>query len=181
MNHGRGDVLWNVLQEPSAPSYANFVNQGRTTIPESWDFAGSQNHMILLQIDEWFNAGLAGIRRRRARRRYDRVVIKPQAVGTLSHVAGTYESPHGTIASEWTKGANGIASMKVSVPAGSTATVYVPGARRRELRRDLAAARRRPAARRLPGVRGRAGRRDVRAGHEHRRRRSAARCRRRCR
>ena len=62
MNNGRGDVLWNVLQEPSAPSYANFVNQGRTTIPESWDFAGSQNHMILLQIDEWFNAGLAGIR-----------------------------------------------------------------------------------------------------------------------
>ena len=43
------------------PSYANFVNQGRTTIPEFWDFAGSQNHMILLQIDEWFNAGLAGI------------------------------------------------------------------------------------------------------------------------
>ncbi|WP_053227419.1 family 78 glycoside hydrolase catalytic domain [Solirubrobacter soli] len=126
MNNGRGDVLWNVLQEPSAPSYANFVNQGRTTIPESWDFAGSQNHMILLQIDEWFNAGLAGIQQAAGSTAYDRIVIKPQAVGTLGHVAGTYESPHGTIASEWTKGANGISSMKVSVPAGSTATVYVP-------------------------------------------------------
>jgi alpha-L-rhamnosidase len=128
MDGGRGDVLWNVLQEPSAPSYANFVNQGRTTIPESWDFAGSQNHMILLQIDEWFNAGLAGIRQAPGSTGYDRIVIEPQAVGTLTHVAGTYESPHGTIASEWTKGANGIASMKVSVPAGSTATVYVPAA-----------------------------------------------------
>ena len=128
MNEGRGDVLWNVLQEPSAPSYANFVNQGRTTIPESWDFAGSQNHMILLQIDEWFNAGLAGIRQAPGSTAYDRVLIKPQAVGSLSHVAGTYTSPHGTISSEWSKGAYGVTSMKVSVPAGSTATVYVPAA-----------------------------------------------------
>ncbi|WP_270044474.1 alpha-L-rhamnosidase [Solirubrobacter ginsenosidimutans] len=126
MDNGRGDVLWNVLQEPSAPSYANFVAQGRTTIPESWDFAGSQNHMILLQIDEWFNAGLAGIQQAPGSTAYDRVVIKPQAVGSLTHVAGTYASPHGTISSEWTKGANGVSSMKVSVPAGSTATVYVP-------------------------------------------------------
>ena len=126
MDNGRGDVLWNVLQEPSAPSYANFVNQGRTTIPESWDFAGSQNHMILLQIDEWFNAGLTGIEQAPGSTGYDRIVIKPQAVGTLGHVAGTYESPHGTISSEWTKTAGGIASMKVSVPAGTTATVYVP-------------------------------------------------------
>ena len=74
-------MLWDVLQEPSAPSYANFVAQGRTTIPESWDFAGSQNHMILLQIDEWFNAGLAGIRQAPGSTGYDRVIVKPQAVG----------------------------------------------------------------------------------------------------
>jgi alpha-L-rhamnosidase len=128
MDSGRGDVLWDTLQQTSAPSYAYFVSQGRTTIPESWDLAGSQNHMILLQIDEWFNAGLAGIRQAPGSTGYDRIVIKPQAVGSLAHVAGSYESPHGTIASEWTRGAHGIASMKVSVPAGSTATVYVPAA-----------------------------------------------------
>ena len=60
--------------------------------------------MILLQIDEWFNAGLAGIRQAPGSTAYDRVIIKPQAVGSLSHVAGTYSSPHGTIASEWTQG-----------------------------------------------------------------------------
>jgi alpha-L-rhamnosidase len=122
MDNGRGDVLWNVLQEPSAPSYANFVNQGRTTIPESWDFAGSQNHMILLQIDEWFNAGLAGIQQAPGSTGYDKIVIKPQLVGDLAHVAGTYETPHGTVASEWTRHG----AMKVTVPAGTTATVYVP-------------------------------------------------------
>ena len=86
MDHDRGDVLWDVLQEPSAPSYANFFNQGRTTIPESWDFAGSQNHMILLQIDEWFSKGLTGIRQAPGSVGYQRIMVKPQAVGTLSHV-----------------------------------------------------------------------------------------------
>jgi alpha-L-rhamnosidase len=126
MDNGRGDVLWNTLQETSQPSYRYFIDTGRTTIPESWDEAGSQNHMILLQIDEWFNAGLAGIQQAPGSTGFDKVVIKPQAVGTLTHVAGSYDSPHGSIRSEWTKGANGISSMTVSVPAGSTATVYVP-------------------------------------------------------
>ncbi|MDA0183203.1 glycoside hydrolase family 78 protein [Solirubrobacter phytolaccae] len=128
MDHDRGDVLWDVLQEPSAPSYANFFNQGRTTIPESWDFAGSQNHMILLQIDEWFSKGLTGIRQAPGSVGYERVIVKPQAVGNLGHVSGSYNTPRGTITSEWTKGAYGVTSMKVTVPAGTAATVYVPAA-----------------------------------------------------
>ena len=126
MDNGRGDVLWDVLKETSAPSYAYFVSQGRTTIPESWDLAGSQNHMILLQIDEWFNAGLAGIRQTRDSVGFDKVIIKPQTVGTLTHVAGRRETPHGTVSSSWTRDADGLSTMQVSIPAGTTATVYVP-------------------------------------------------------
>ena len=33
--HGRGEFLWEVCKEPTPPSYGNFVQQGRTTIPES--------------------------------------------------------------------------------------------------------------------------------------------------
>lgn len=126
MDNDRGDVLWNVLQQTSEPSYAYFVDQGRTTIPESWDLSGSQNHMILLQIDEWFNAGLAGIRQTPGSVGYDRLIIKPQPVGTLTRVSGSRETPHGTVSSEWTRGAHGISSMQVSIPAGTSATVYVP-------------------------------------------------------
>jgi len=126
MDNGRGDVLWDVLQQTTVPSYAYFVAQGRTTIPEAWNLGGSQNHMILLQIDEWFNAGLAGIQQAPGSIGFDKLIIKPQAVGSLTHVAGTYQTPHGTVSSKWTKGAQGVTEMKVSVPAGSTATVYVP-------------------------------------------------------
>ena len=50
-------------------------------------------------------------------------------MGTLTHVAGTYDTPHGTVSSEWTKGANGITSMKVSVPAGIDRDGLRPGQR----------------------------------------------------
>ncbi|MCA1982222.1 family 78 glycoside hydrolase catalytic domain [Nocardioides nematodiphilus] len=126
MDNDRSQVLWDVLQEPSAPSYQNFVAAGRTTIPESWDMAGSQNHMILLQIDEWFNAGLSGIQQAAGSYGFDEVVIKPQVVGTLRHVAGTRETPYGTIASSWNRDDRGVSTMQVTVPAGTTATVYVP-------------------------------------------------------
>ncbi|MGO4535952.1 family 78 glycoside hydrolase catalytic domain [Leifsonia sp. 2MCAF36] len=126
MENGRSKVLWDVLQEPSAPSYANFVSAGRTTIPESWDMAGSQNHMILLQVDEWFSAGLAGIQQATDSTGFDKIVIKPQPVGTLTHVAGNRQTPHGAITSEWTKSADGSLKLDVAVPANTSAEVWVP-------------------------------------------------------
>ena len=56
---------------------------------------------------------------------YDRIVIRPRIVGDLTHVAGSYETPHGTVRSEWTKDAAGV-HLKVSVPANASAKVYVP-------------------------------------------------------
>ena len=114
MDNGRGELLWDVLQEPTAPSYANFVDQGRTTIPESWDFAGSQNHMILLQIDEWFNAGPcrhpAGARTPRASTRSSSS-RSPSARSATSRAASRPRTAPSRASGR--KGANGIASMKV--------------------------------------------------------------------
>ncbi|WGL52566.1 family 78 glycoside hydrolase catalytic domain [Nocardioides sp. BP30] len=126
MDNGRSDVLWDVLQEPSAPSYQNFVAAGRTTIPESWDMAGSQNHMILLQIDEWFNAGLAGIQQAADSAGFDDVVIKPQPVGTLDHVSGDRQTPHGAVTSQWTRNEDGTLDLDVTIPANTTGEVWVP-------------------------------------------------------
>jgi hypothetical protein len=125
MRYGRDDLLWETMQQPQAPSYRYFVDSGRTTIPEFWDLASSQNHMILLQIDEWFNAGLAGIGQADGSVGFDQLVIRPRIVGDLTHVAGSYVTPHGTARSEWTKDAAGV-HLKVTVPAGTTAKVYVP-------------------------------------------------------
>jgi alpha-L-rhamnosidase len=125
--YDRDEFLWEVFKEPTQPSYAYFVSQGRTTIPEFWDLRQSQNHMILLQIDEWFSAGLAGIEQAPDSVGFDSIVIKPRVVGDLERVNGSYDTPHGTVRSQWTRDAQGV-QLKVTVPANTTAKVYVPAA-----------------------------------------------------
>ncbi|WP_049575831.1 alpha-L-rhamnosidase [Streptomyces sp. SBT349] len=128
---GRDDVLWDVLQEDTRPGYGFLMApttanpDGLTTIPEQWDLGNSKNHMILLQIEEWFHRGLAGIRQERDSVGYRSLVIDPRVVGDLTHVSGGYRTPHGEVTSEWTR-RRGTFRLEVRVPPNSTAEVRVP-------------------------------------------------------
>ena len=128
---GRDDVLWDVLQEDTRPSYGFFMLPttanpgGLTTIPEYWDMHDSKNHMILSQIDEWFTSGLAGIRQARGSVGYRKLVIDPRIAGDLTHVDGSYETPYGEVASEWTR-KHAVFRLEVKVPPNTTAEVRVP-------------------------------------------------------
>jgi alpha-L-rhamnosidase len=128
---GRDDVLWDVLQEDTRPSYGFFMApttqnpEGLTTHPEQWDMGNSKNHMILAQIEEWFHRGLAGIRQARDSVAYRRLVIDPRVVGDLTEVEGSYETPYGEVASEWTR-RHGTFRLEVEVPPNTTAEVRVP-------------------------------------------------------
>jgi alpha-L-rhamnosidase len=131
MEGRRDDVLWDVLQEDTRPSYGFFMAPttenpgGLTTLPEQWDMGNSKNHMILSQIEEWFHSGLAGIRQARGSVGYRRLIIDPRIVGDLTHVDGSYETPYGTVASAWTR-RHGIFRLTVEVPPNTTAEVRVP-------------------------------------------------------
>ncbi|QNP75222.1 family 78 glycoside hydrolase catalytic domain [Streptomyces roseirectus] len=129
---GRDDVLWDVLQEDTRPSYGYFLQPttahpgGLTTLPETWDLRYSDNHMILLQIEEWFHTGLAGIRRAPDDIAYRRLVIDPRPVGDLTSAEGSYRTPYGVVSSRWTL-REGEFRLRVSVPPNTTAEVWVPG------------------------------------------------------
>ncbi|PZF86761.1 alpha-galactosidase [Jiangella anatolica] len=128
---GRDDVLWDLLQEDDEPSYGFFMQPttanpgGFTTIGERWTRGSSKNHMILAQIEEWFNAGLAGIDAADGSVAYDELVIKPKPVGDLTWVEGSYETPHGTASSSWTRAQHRF-ELTVTVPTNTTAEVWVP-------------------------------------------------------
>jgi alpha-L-rhamnosidase len=139
MEGGRDDVLWDVLQEDTYPSYGFFMAptaanpDGLTTIPERWTISDSKNHMILLQIDEWFTSGLAGIRQARGSVGYRRLVIDPRVAGDLTDVEGSYETPYGEVTSEWTR-RHGVFRLEVGVPPNTTAEVRVPTGGRKPYR-----------------------------------------------
>ncbi|WP_327434487.1 family 78 glycoside hydrolase catalytic domain [Streptomyces sp. NBC_01236] len=128
---GRDDILWDVLQEDTRPSYGYLMAPttanpgGLTTVPEQWDMGNSKNHMILLQIEEWFHSGLAGIRQPRGKAGYRELVIDPRPVGGLTHVEGSYRTPQGLVSTRWTR-EDGKFRLDVEIPPNTTAEVRVP-------------------------------------------------------
>ncbi|GAA4615154.1 family 78 glycoside hydrolase catalytic domain [Actinoallomurus liliacearum] len=125
---GRDDVLLKVAQQVTAPSYGYQVVHGATTLTEYWDGPtgyGSQDHFMLGAIDEWFNAGLAGIRQADGGAGFTDLVIRPAVVGDLTGASGTYETPRGQVASSWRR-EGGTLHLDVTVPPGAPARVEVP-------------------------------------------------------
>ena len=132
MEGGRSDVIWDVMNENTRPGYGFMLQpstahpNGMTTMPERWTLGDSQNHVILLQIEEWFHTGVAGIKQAPDSIAYRNLIYKPTPVGDLTHAKGHYTTPQGTARSEWRRNATGITRYDVTVPANTSATVYVP-------------------------------------------------------
>ena len=59
---------------------------------------------------------------------YKRIIIHPKPGGGFSHAKAGYESIHGQIESDW-KIKDGTFTLNVTIPANTTATVYVPTAK----------------------------------------------------
>jgi alpha-L-rhamnosidase len=108
------------------------VGKGATTIWELWNgdtadpAMNSGNHLMLIgDLYIWMNRYLAGIRPDLERPGYKHIVIRPIPVGDLKFVRAWRECPYGRIVSQWKLEENKLA-LNISIPANTTATVYVP-------------------------------------------------------
>ncbi len=126
---GRSDVVWRLATQTGAPSYGAQLLAGATTLTEAWDAnpVQSQNHFMLGHMEEWFFAGLGGLRPDPGYPGWRRFAVRPEVVGDLGHVRATHRSPYGEIVSEWTRDGDEV-TLTVEVPVGSAATVWVPTA-----------------------------------------------------
>jgi alpha-L-rhamnosidase len=104
------------------PSWGDMLRQGATTIWENWS-GGLHIHDCLISIGSWFLQGIGGIRIDEASPGFRHFFIKPGVVGGLTFARTRYKSIHGTIASDW-RIENGVMHLEVTVPPGTTVTVY---------------------------------------------------------
>ena len=81
--------------------------------------------MLLGDFVVWLYQDLAGFKADPADPAYKHIIMKPYPVGNLKFVKASYLSPYGPIKSEWRLKGN-IFSWDISVPANTTATIYVP-------------------------------------------------------
>jgi alpha-L-rhamnosidase len=122
--HGRSDVVWHLASLTDFPSWGDMV-KGRTSGKEKWD-GGSLSHVALVAtIDQWFFDTLAGIRPDELRPSYEGIIIKPYVPKDLLWAHAWTDTIHGRVGSSWRK-ENGMLRLEVTIPANTTALVYMP-------------------------------------------------------
>ena len=85
----------------------------------------SFNHYSYGSVTEWIYSTLIGITVDEANPGFSRFILKPTAGGGLSYANGEYKSSHGTIKSGWQAEDNKITDYTCTVPANTTATLYL--------------------------------------------------------
>jgi alpha-L-rhamnosidase len=124
-----GDLLFEMNARDDVPGYGYQLKKGATALTESWAALErvSNNHLMLGHIMEWFYEGLAGIGQTGKSVAYKDIFIEPQIINDIDEVAADFESPYGTIISQWQKTDNGMI-LHVSIPVNTTAVVNLPAA-----------------------------------------------------
>jgi alpha-L-rhamnosidase len=127
---GHDDVLYRWANSTAYPSYGYLLSHGATTMTETWNLSGSQDHHFLGGLDAWLTSGLAGIGQAPGTAGFADPVIKPAVFATTASVSDHYTSPYGTIVSDWsvTGPSDSPASltMTTAIPVSSPGTVEIP-------------------------------------------------------
>ncbi len=125
MEAGRNDLIYETTSKQDYPGWGYMLANGATTSWEGWT-GQSHIHDTLISIGAWFIEGLGGIQSDGKSPGFQHFVIKPAVVGDLTSARAKYRSIHGDIVSDW-RIEGGTFKLSVTVPAGTTASVFVPG------------------------------------------------------
>ncbi|MFA5327895.1 MAG: family 78 glycoside hydrolase catalytic domain [Prolixibacteraceae bacterium] len=122
---GRADVAWGIINQKSAPSWADMMSR-YTTVCEFWTLKQSKNHVMMGSIDAWFYRYIAGIQLDEKNPAYASFIVKPELLDSLNSAKSTIKTIRGIISSEW-KRQPGLFMLNVSVPFNTSAEIYIPG------------------------------------------------------
>src|SRR5262249_53358355 len=117
--------VYTMARQTTYPGWGDMLARGATTMWEQWDGVHSRLHSSFLSLGEWFVRGVAGIRPDPERPGYEHVIVRPAPVGDLGSARARFDSVRGPIAVEWERD-DARFTLHVSLPPGTSASVYVP-------------------------------------------------------
>ncbi|HWP42033.1 MAG TPA: glycoside hydrolase family 78 protein [Blastocatellia bacterium] len=133
---GRSDIAYSLINHRTFPSWGYSIENGATTIWERWDGyvkgrgfqnkgMNSFNHYAIGAVGEWMYRVILGINNDDLHPAYEHFFLRPRPGGGLKWARGSYHSIRGKIESSWSL-AEGRLRLDVTIPANTTATVFVP-------------------------------------------------------
>ena len=131
-NHDRADVAYRLLLNDTYPSWGYMLSKGATTWWERWNgdtgdpAMNSYNHYAFGSVVAWVYRSVVGIDTDVSAPGYHEIVVHPHLDARVSHARGEYHSVYGNIVSDWSGTPAGPFSMKVTIPANTTAKVFLP-------------------------------------------------------
>ena len=126
--YGYHETAYRLLLQNTVPSWLYAVENGATTIWETWDgrradgtVHDSFNHYSYGAVVGWLFADVAGIRVEQGR-----ITVAPCPDAQLSFAEAVYDSPLGRIESRWEIEGDQL-RCRVTIPEGQTALIALPG------------------------------------------------------
>lgn len=130
--YNRPDLAYKIATNRTFPSWGYMIDNGATTIWELWNGntanpeMNSGNHVMLLgDLMSWYYESLGGIQTDKSEVGFKKIIFKPVFPNGLNFVNASHNSPYGMIKSDWKRIGNEL-NWKISIPANTTATVYLP-------------------------------------------------------
>jgi alpha-L-rhamnosidase len=118
------EASWKLLTRTNYPSWGYMLKDGGTTIWERWQGDSSLQHPAFGSVGGYFYRHLAGIQP--AAPGFKEIRFAPIFPEGLEWVKASYDSPYGTIRSEWKKDSDGSVAWKITIPWNTTATAQAP-------------------------------------------------------
>ncbi|MEI7900759.1 MAG: family 78 glycoside hydrolase catalytic domain [bacterium] len=120
------DIGYAMTTKQDYPSwYTMTAGSDHNLMQEMWTGRPALMPSLGGNIAGWHMQSLGGIRPDPAGPGFKKIIIKPNVVGDLHWVESWYDSVHGRIVSNWRR-RGGALVMQLTIPANTTATVYVP-------------------------------------------------------
>ena len=123
--NGMGDLAYTIMNQRDYPSFGWWLEQGATTTWEQWNGRDSRNHPMFGGGLTWFARVLAGVDTDPAQPGFKHIIVRPIPSSQLGDVRYSTMTPYGEVISHVSHDGTNV-KVDVTVPFGTTATVYVP-------------------------------------------------------
>ncbi len=124
--NGYADLAFDLIVEPTWPSFGWMVGEGATTLWEGFNRGSSDIHHFMGAVDNYFYRHLAGINFDQEEPGFKKIVLRPNFILELDHAAATYQSIQGEIKASWMQLAPGRFEYRVSVPPNTKGELILP-------------------------------------------------------